>query len=145
ELSAGGDGRGPTLVLAPDSQRSGLVILNYISIHYSHQGPPHSTMPNCPACQKPVYFGERVSSLGKDWHRPCLRCTNESCKKTLTSGGHSEVMRLSTKENHTAIDAMEQCSVRKVMATVELRAIHSMLVPPDNFEIFFLFFSESYD
>ncbi|VDL78245.1 unnamed protein product [Nippostrongylus brasiliensis] len=69
-------------------------------------------MPNCPSCQKPVYFvlscavdlltqhvnlfyflpipGERVSSLGKDWHRPCLRCHNDSCKKTLTSGGHSE-------------------------------------------------------
>uniref|UniRef100_A0A3B1IIP1 Cysteine-rich protein 1 n=1 Tax=Astyanax mexicanus TaxID=7994 RepID=A0A3B1IIP1_ASTMX len=28
---------------------------------------------------------ERVSSLGKDWHRPCLKC--EKCNKTL-SGGH---------------------------------------------------------
>ncbi|XP_010212759.1 PREDICTED: cysteine-rich protein 1, partial [Tinamus guttatus] len=25
---------------------------------------------------------EKVTSLGKDWHRPCLRC--EKCNKTLT-------------------------------------------------------------
>ncbi|NXV07328.1 CRIP1 protein, partial [Cettia cetti] len=31
---------------------------------------------------------EKVTSLGKDWHRPCLRC--EKCNKTLTSGGHAE-------------------------------------------------------
>uniref|UniRef100_A0A915PNH6 Cysteine-rich protein 1 n=1 Tax=Setaria digitata TaxID=48799 RepID=A0A915PNH6_9BILA len=69
-------------------------------------------MPNCPGCNKPVYFGtvilscslltllalirktiistERVSSIGKDWHRPCLRCENENCRKTLTAGNHSE-------------------------------------------------------
>uniref|UniRef100_A0A8D0XK30 LIM zinc-binding domain-containing protein n=1 Tax=Sus scrofa TaxID=9823 RepID=A0A8D0XK30_PIG len=35
----------------------------------------------CPAA-------ERVTSLGKDWHRPCLKC--EKCGKTLTSGGHAE-------------------------------------------------------
>ncbi|VDP47844.1 unnamed protein product [Heligmosomoides polygyrus] len=68
-------------------------------------------MPNCPRCNKPVYFGElqklrvsqydtlshvilaaeRVTSIGKDWHRPCLRCENEACKKTLAAGSHSEV------------------------------------------------------
>ncbi|VDM22979.1 unnamed protein product [Wuchereria bancrofti] len=42
-------------------------------------------MPNCPGCNKPVYFAERVSSIGKDWHRPCLRCENENCRKTLTA------------------------------------------------------------
>uniref|UniRef100_A0A674GSK1 Cysteine rich protein 1 n=1 Tax=Taeniopygia guttata TaxID=59729 RepID=A0A674GSK1_TAEGU len=42
----------------------------------------------CPRCQKEVYFAEKVTSLGKDWHRPCLRC--EKCNKTLTSGGHAE-------------------------------------------------------
>uniref|UniRef100_A0A0N4ZHT1 Cysteine-rich protein 1 n=1 Tax=Parastrongyloides trichosuri TaxID=131310 RepID=A0A0N4ZHT1_PARTI len=47
-------------------------------------------MVNCPACNKPVYFGERVSSLGKDWHRPCLRCHNENCRKVLTAGSHLE-------------------------------------------------------
>lgn len=45
-------------------------------------------MPNCPNCNKPVYFAEKVTSLGKDWHRPCLRC--EKCKKTLSSGSHAE-------------------------------------------------------
>ncbi|KAM7430327.1 Cysteine-rich protein 1 [Porites harrisoni] len=45
-------------------------------------------MPKCPNCNKEVYFAERVSSLGKDWHRPCLRC--EKCKKTLSAGGHAE-------------------------------------------------------
>ncbi|TPP56049.1 Cysteine-rich intestinal protein 1 [Fasciola gigantica] len=45
-------------------------------------------MPKCPKCQKEVYFAERVTSLGKDWHRPCLKC--EKCSKTLTPGNHSE-------------------------------------------------------
>lgn len=27
---------------------------------------------------------EQVTSLGKDWHQPCLKC--EKCGKTLTSG-----------------------------------------------------------
>uniref|UniRef100_A0A3P8Z7G1 LIM zinc-binding domain-containing protein n=1 Tax=Esox lucius TaxID=8010 RepID=A0A3P8Z7G1_ESOLU len=33
-------------------------------------------------------YAEKVMSLGRNWHRPCLRC--ERCKKTLTSGGHAE-------------------------------------------------------
>ncbi|XP_041668504.1 cysteine-rich protein 1-like isoform X2 [Cheilinus undulatus] len=33
-------------------------------------------------------FTERVTSLGKDWHRPCLRC--EKCNKILTPGSHAE-------------------------------------------------------
>ncbi|XP_065830732.1 cysteine-rich protein 1-like [Oscarella lobularis] len=45
-------------------------------------------MPNCPSCNKAVYFAERVTSLGKDWHRGCLRCGK--CKKTLTPGSHAE-------------------------------------------------------
>ncbi|OXA60048.1 cysteine-rich protein 1 [Folsomia candida] len=45
-------------------------------------------MPNCPKCEKPVYFAERKSSLGKDWHSACLRC--ERCNKTLTPGSHAE-------------------------------------------------------
>lgn len=43
------------------------------------------TLPPCP-CPTPA---EKVTSLGKDWHRPCLRC--ERCSKTLTPGGHAEV------------------------------------------------------
>ncbi|TGZ56113.1 hypothetical protein CRM22_010196 [Opisthorchis felineus] len=31
---------------------------------------------------------ERVTSLGQDWHRPCLKC--DRCKKTLSPGSHSE-------------------------------------------------------
>ncbi|CUT99156.1 cysteine rich protein 1 [Echinococcus multilocularis] len=45
-------------------------------------------MPKCPNCAKEVYFAERVTSLGKDWHRPCLRCTK--CDKTLSPGQHAE-------------------------------------------------------
>uniref|UniRef100_A0A8C1UQE4 Cysteine-rich protein 2-like n=1 Tax=Cyprinus carpio TaxID=7962 RepID=A0A8C1UQE4_CYPCA len=49
-----------------------------------------SGQPNiCPRCNKTVYFAEKVSSLGKDWHRPCLRC--ERCSKTLAPGSHAEV------------------------------------------------------
>uniref|UniRef100_A0A0N5AUU6 Cysteine-rich protein 1 n=1 Tax=Syphacia muris TaxID=451379 RepID=A0A0N5AUU6_9BILA len=47
-------------------------------------------MPNCPRCGKAVYFAERVTSLGKDWHRGCLRCANPNCNKTLSPGGHLE-------------------------------------------------------
>uniref|UniRef100_A0A3B3SAF2 Cysteine-rich protein 2 n=1 Tax=Paramormyrops kingsleyae TaxID=1676925 RepID=A0A3B3SAF2_9TELE len=42
----------------------------------------------CPRCNKKVYFAEKVTSLGKDWHRPCLRC--ERCNKTLAAGSHAE-------------------------------------------------------
>ncbi|KAA8581945.1 hypothetical protein FQN60_008685, partial [Etheostoma spectabile] len=31
---------------------------------------------------------EKVTSLGKDWHRPCLKC--EKCSKTLSAGSHAE-------------------------------------------------------
>lgn len=37
-------------------------------------------------------LAEKVQSLGKDWHRPCLKC--EKCGKTLSSGGHAEVNNL---------------------------------------------------
>ena len=37
-----------------------------------------------------LLLAERVSSLGKDWHRGCLKCTK--CKKTLTPGGHAQVI-----------------------------------------------------
>uniref|UniRef100_A0AAY4CKV4 LIM zinc-binding domain-containing protein n=1 Tax=Denticeps clupeoides TaxID=299321 RepID=A0AAY4CKV4_9TELE len=48
-----------------------------------------SGAPNvCPRCNKTVYFAEKVTSLGKDWHRPCLRC--ERCSKTLAPGSHAE-------------------------------------------------------
>lgn len=34
---------------------------------------------------------EKVMSLGRNWHRPCLRC--QRCRKTLTAGSHAEVSR----------------------------------------------------
>ncbi|MGH0168857.1 UNVERIFIED_CONTAM: hypothetical protein FKN15_061423 [Acipenser sinensis] len=37
---------------------------------------------------KPFRPAEKVMSLGRSWHRPCLRC--ERCKKTLCAGGHAE-------------------------------------------------------
>uniref|UniRef100_UPI00398F3637 cysteine-rich protein 1 n=1 Tax=Pristiophorus japonicus TaxID=55135 RepID=UPI00398F3637 len=45
-------------------------------------------MPKCPRCDKEVYFAERVTAQGKDWHRPCLKC--EKCSKILTSGSFVE-------------------------------------------------------
>nr|AAS66891.1 thymus LIM protein isoform C [Mus musculus] len=42
----------------------------------------------CPRCQQPVYFAEKVSSLGKNWHRFCLKC--ERCHSILSPGGHAE-------------------------------------------------------
>ncbi|OWK13136.1 CRIP3, partial [Cervus elaphus hippelaphus] len=42
----------------------------------------------CPGCEEPVYFAETVMSLGRNWHRPCLRC--QRCRKTLTAGSHAE-------------------------------------------------------
>ncbi|XP_069464970.1 cysteine-rich protein 3 isoform X2 [Ambystoma mexicanum] len=46
------------------------------------------TSPTCPRCSTPVYFAEKVSSLGENWHRFCLKC--ERCNKTLSAGSHAE-------------------------------------------------------
>ncbi|CAG5866685.1 unnamed protein product [Menidia menidia] len=71
-------------------------------------------MPKCPKCQKEVYFAERVTSLGKDWHRPCLKC--EKCNKTLSAGSHAE-------GSHTVTTpAMLLCLDLKDLDAVELRA-----------------------
>uniref|UniRef100_A0A3B3V7H7 LIM zinc-binding domain-containing protein n=1 Tax=Poecilia latipinna TaxID=48699 RepID=A0A3B3V7H7_9TELE len=42
-------------------------------------------------CPFVCFAAERVTSLGKDWHRPCLKC--EKCNKTLSAGSHAEVER----------------------------------------------------
>ncbi|KAL4141507.1 hypothetical protein QTP88_004136 [Uroleucon formosanum] len=42
----------------------------------------------CHKCGKPVYFAERMQSLGYDWHPECLRC--EECSKRLNPGQHAE-------------------------------------------------------
>ncbi|OQV24761.1 putative Cysteine-rich protein 1 [Hypsibius exemplaris] len=45
-------------------------------------------MPQCPRCNKEVYFAERRTSMGRDWHRECLKC--DRCNKTLVPGSHAE-------------------------------------------------------
>lgn len=52
-------------------------------------GKVHCPGPNC--CFVCVLSAEKVTSLGKDWHRPCLRCAK--CNKTLSSGSHAEVRK----------------------------------------------------
>ncbi|MCI4395053.1 hypothetical protein PGIGA_G00176090 [Pangasianodon gigas] len=42
----------------------------------------------CPICGKPVYFGEKKRSLGRDYHPLCLKC--HKCKRQLTPGQHAE-------------------------------------------------------
>ncbi|XP_044592362.1 cysteine-rich protein 1-like isoform X2 [Cotesia glomerata] len=42
----------------------------------------------CPKCNKPVFFAERKTSMGKDWHLSCFRC--EKCNKTLEAGKYFE-------------------------------------------------------
>eukprot|EP01089_Gocevia_fonbrunei_P000520 TRINITY_DN10539_c0_g1_i2.p1 TRINITY_DN10539_c0_g1~~TRINITY_DN10539_c0_g1_i2.p1 ORF type:complete len:148 (-),score=32.52 TRINITY_DN10539_c0_g1_i2:4-447(-) len=42
----------------------------------------------CPMCTKPVYFAERVSGAGYDYHRLCLKCKN--CGKALAPGNFAE-------------------------------------------------------
>ena len=42
----------------------------------------------CRKCGKAVYFAERKTSLGYDWHPECLRC--EECAKILNPGQHAE-------------------------------------------------------
>ncbi|XP_012496378.1 PREDICTED: cysteine-rich protein 3 isoform X2 [Propithecus coquereli] len=72
--------------------------------HLRFTGPPHmktftGETSLCPGCGEPVYFewknyhfspppAEKVMSLGRNWHRPCLRC--QRCRKTLTAGSHAE-------------------------------------------------------
>ncbi|XP_012496389.1 PREDICTED: cysteine-rich protein 3 isoform X12 [Propithecus coquereli] len=71
---------------------------------FPFKGPPHmktftGETSLCPGCGEPVYFewknyhfspppAEKVMSLGRNWHRPCLRC--QRCRKTLTAGSHAE-------------------------------------------------------
>ncbi|GAB1608479.1 association domain-containing 2-like isoform X1 [Argonauta hians] len=45
-------------------------------------------MNKCSKCGKPVYFAERKTSLGKEWHPRCLRC--DQCDKVLVPGQHAE-------------------------------------------------------
>uniref|UniRef100_A0A8C6WEC8 Cysteine-rich protein 1 n=1 Tax=Neogobius melanostomus TaxID=47308 RepID=A0A8C6WEC8_9GOBI len=42
----------------------------------------------CPICGKPVYFGEKKRSLGRDYHPLCLKC--HKCNRQLNAGQHAE-------------------------------------------------------
>jgi hypothetical protein len=44
--------------------------------------------PSCAKCGKAVYFAEQVKSVGKTFHKGCLRCT--SCNTVLTPGKLTE-------------------------------------------------------
>lgn len=47
------------------------------------------TTPLCLFCLSCA--AEKVSSLGKDWHKLCLKC--DRCNKLLNAGGHAEVSK----------------------------------------------------
>lgn len=55
------------------------------------------------------FLAERVSSIGKDWHRGCLKCAK--CKKTLTPGGHAEVTQLEFSYAYSSL----KCKALKVV------------------------------
>eukprot|EP01089_Gocevia_fonbrunei_P021193 TRINITY_DN8124_c0_g3_i1.p1 TRINITY_DN8124_c0_g3~~TRINITY_DN8124_c0_g3_i1.p1 ORF type:complete len:106 (-),score=19.06 TRINITY_DN8124_c0_g3_i1:68-385(-) len=42
----------------------------------------------CPTCSKTVYFAERITAIGNDYHKLCFKCTQ--CKKRLEPGKLSE-------------------------------------------------------
>ncbi|KAK2557827.1 Cysteine-rich protein 1 [Acropora cervicornis] len=88
-------------------------------------------MPLCPTCGKEVYFAERVSSLGKDWHRGCLKCTK--CKKTLTPGGHAEVLIHLKLELVTAAHLLKnELAKRFVLAADQRTQEHPINEPLNN-------------
>ena len=33
-------------------------------------------MTNCPKCNKPCYYAERIACHGRDWHQFCYKCQN---------------------------------------------------------------------
>uniref|UniRef100_A0A3B4A1V9 LIM zinc-binding domain-containing protein n=1 Tax=Periophthalmus magnuspinnatus TaxID=409849 RepID=A0A3B4A1V9_9GOBI len=53
----------------------------------SHFGTSSSQI-NFPKCIITNKGTEKVSSLGKDWHKLCLKC--DRCNKLLNAGGHAE-------------------------------------------------------
>ena len=44
--------------------------------------------PKCGACDKTVYFNEKVDACGKAWHKLCFKCFD--CSKMLDSGSVSD-------------------------------------------------------
>jgi len=44
--------------------------------------------PQCPRCDKSVFFAEQVKAVGKTWHKACLRCTE--CNTSLDASRLTE-------------------------------------------------------
>ncbi|KAI0297915.1 hypothetical protein BC826DRAFT_1123942 [Russula brevipes] len=44
--------------------------------------------PQCPRCNKNVYFAEQMKAIGKTWHKACLRCSE--CGTSLDSNRLTE-------------------------------------------------------
>ncbi|KAF7704870.1 hypothetical protein HF521_021942 [Silurus meridionalis] len=76
-------GAGLSVLLKWETRRAGLVFPQSSLQLYAF-----IMSSKCLRCEKPVYFAEKVSSLGKNWHRFCLKC--ERCNKILSPGGHAE-------------------------------------------------------
>lgn len=47
-----------------------------------------TTSPKCPICGKSVFFNEKITAIGKDYHKSCFKCTE--CSKVLRGGEYSE-------------------------------------------------------
>jgi hypothetical protein len=58
----------------------------HVALLYLHESPSFSVYL---LVGDALFIAERKTSLGKDWHRGCLRCAK--CSKTLTPGSHAEV------------------------------------------------------
>lgn len=62
--------------------------------------PPSSLFSPCFSPLPPLFLcaAEKVTSLGKDWHKLCLKC--DRCNKILTTGGHAEVSPIMQQHYH---------------------------------------------
>ncbi|KAH9056810.1 LIM-domain-containing protein [Lactarius vividus] len=94
-LSVGGNG-------GPGTRRIGPLVANSTGTRYGAAltGELRSTAtggstrqwgsgtPQCPRCNKSVYFAEQVKAIGKTWHKGCLRCSE--CSTSLDSSRLTE-------------------------------------------------------
>uniref|UniRef100_A0AAY5K9C3 Cysteine-rich protein 2 n=1 Tax=Esox lucius TaxID=8010 RepID=A0AAY5K9C3_ESOLU len=83
----------------------------------------------CPRCSKTVYFAEKVTSLGKDWHRPCLRC--ERCSKTLAPGSHAEVRQRWEEQRAGSVEkGLGRCPARPLCDDMKQSPINRIKPQP---------------
>uniref|UniRef100_A0A3Q1HD91 LIM zinc-binding domain-containing protein n=1 Tax=Anabas testudineus TaxID=64144 RepID=A0A3Q1HD91_ANATE len=78
--------RSHNLSLSPQSEKTEKFQLNYFLDAINTGRSAHLRFRARRGPSEPT--AERVTSLGKDWHRPCLKC--EKCNKTLSAGSHAE-------------------------------------------------------